>query len=488
MTANLIQFMPVLAGSVQPIYVDPYWDYVSFVTEYMWTPRDISVNDSQLVPVGQPFRYPLLVDEYTPPEDGVSDQACYRWASGSSSGSSICLEDCSHVKLDDHDFEIKLRVRSLDTMTSLHNLCGRWYSSGSGNRSWFLRYNGSSKKLEFYVSTTGSTDYTDHCTFRLGTTTNDGMDYTEFLDGMWHDIIVTRSGTIITLKIDGMTGFESIVINSNSIYDPPDDYLPLHIGAVSADPSSRRINSGCWRGYINRFEMTVGTTKQLDVTFNNIWSYWWAGKYPQDNVVSNLNWSSVQHFDDDGLVHLPGYIGNYYPYDVGFNFLGQDFTIELFDLTFCQNDNDIQMLIGFGWPTTNKCWALFCYDDPLGDGHTGTLVFKYTYDGGTEHVVTLMTGLINGELITKTFAASRVGSTLHLYLDGIEIATETLTDDLYDISPSGKLSLYANASNGNAATDITRISAIRLTKGIGRYAGAKYRMPARPLPLTDGSP
>lgn len=495
----LLHIMPIMSPH-RPLIGDPYWEYVSFLSEWrgresdddgpatalMNIPRDVSPNNLPLSISGTPHRFPLAGDGVSAATRGVSDDGVYEFDRNDSVGSAIVVTDCGPLALLDNNFTIRIRFRTSDTAG--FNFAGRWNTSGG--LSWKLEHYIGLGHIRFLISVDGSRSGSDMCVFRLGNGVNpdnDGVTGAVLFDNDWHEIIVTRSGFVISISVDGHVGYQSISMvedfSTEFIHEPGPETSLLHIGSVPADPNGIRTSTGNFEGQISHFEMTIDGVEALTLNFDKYWGMWWAGNYPQSLVNTSINLGSTLFQDETGLVKHPTYAGNSWPYDVSLNLLNEDFTIEVFEAKFKFINKKIQTIVGQGWPS-QRIWR-FIVQNSAGPDTPGSLVFQYTLDNATINTVTLLTGLADGDILTKTFTVSRYNGYLRFYVDGQLVTTVAIGSSLYSAAGgSVRLGFFNNASNGDAADSSYRVLAIRITKGVGRYRGPFYRIPPLPLPLS----
>jgi hypothetical protein len=493
----LLHIMPIMK-SHRPYPGDPYFDYVTFLTEFHGRPDDdttspatvdqnipldSSTNNLPLFISGTPHRFPLDDDGVSSAPMGVSDIAAYEFDRQDLIGSAIVVGDCTPLALTDKDFEIHVRLRT--TSTNAYSIAGRW--KNLGGYSWVLDYYTGLNMMRFRVSIDGTHIDTTwgYCYFRLGSS-DDGLTLAEFANNEWHDIIVSREGPLIMLTIDGhlaSTNIDMLNLDSMVIYDPEPDKVLLNIGGIPATESGTLTASGNFDGQIKFFKMTIDGDVELDVNFNEYWSMWWVGHYPQSLITSSLNLNGETFQNEKGLKHKPGgYIGNYWPYDETLDFGSGDFTIELFDVITKFDNNKIQTIVGMGWPAY-KCWRLITKNTGA-FGSPGHLVFQYTVDNTTEYTIELKAGLISGVLLEPmNISISRFDGEIRCYINGQKVAEAAAAGGIYSGADHDvRLGFFANMSNAHVASDSDQVLAIRLTKGIGRYRGPFYRMPTLPLP------
>lgn len=495
----LLHIMPIMSPH-RPLIGDPYWNEVSFLSEWrgresdddepatalMNIPKDVSPNNLPLSISGTPHRFPLAGDGVSAAIRGVSDDGVYEFDRNNSVGSAIVVTDCGPLALLNYDFVIRIRFRTPDSDQT--NFAGRW--NASGGLSWDLHHYIGLGHIRFRVSVDGSTTPIEMCKFRLGNGVNpdnDGVTSAELFDNNWHEIIVTRSGPLITMTVDDHTGYENIHmtedLSTEYIYEPGPENSLLHIGSLPADPTGIRTSGGNLEGQISHFEMTINGSEALTLNFDKYWGMWWAGNYPQSLINSSINLGSTLFQDGAGLVKHPTYAGNSWPYDVSLNLLNEDFTIEVFEAKFKFINKKIQTIVGQGWPS-QRIWR-FIVQNSAGPDTPGSLDFQYTLDNVTINTVTLLTGLTDGDILTKTLAVSRYNGYLRFYVDGQLVTTAAIASSLYSAAAgSVRLGFFNNASNGDAADSSYRVLAIRITKGVGRYRGPFYRIPPLPLPLS----
>lgn len=495
----LLHIMPIMKPH-RPLIGDPYWGSVSFLSEWrgrrsdddgpatalMNIPRDIGPNNLPLSISGTPHRFPLAPDGVSAAPQGVSDNGVYEFDRNDLIGSSIVVTNCGPLALLNHDFSIYIRFRSTDDTGS--NFASRW--NVSGGLSWNLHHYVGLNHIRFRVSVDGSTTPIDMCIFRLGNgvnPANDGVTAAELFDYNWHEIEVTRSGPIITMKVDGHAGYEGINmiedLSTEYIYEPGPENSLLHIGSIPADPTGIRTSTGNFEGQISNFEMIINGHEVLNLNFDKYWGMWWAGNYPQSLINTSNNLGSTLFQDELGLVKHPTYAGNAWPYDVSLNLLNEDFTIEVFEARFKFINKKVQTIVGQGWPT-QRIWR-FVVQNSAGPDTPGSLVFQYTLDNATINTVTLLTDLADGEILTKTLTVSRYNGYLRFYVNGQLITTVVIGSSLYSAAGSSvRMGFFNNTSNGDAADSSYRVLAIRITKGVGRYRGPFYRIPPLPLPLS----
>jgi len=503
MTGPLLHVMPLMKPH-RPIVGDPYITYVSFMSEFngrppgytgpatdlMNIPKD-TANNAPLFISGSPHRYPLDTDLWSPAPLGISDVACYEADLTPGYGSAIVVGDCSSIALGGSDFTIEMKVRA--TADQKDNACyfaGRWKSGGG--YSWSIDYYYALRQMRFSISCNGTTtEFADNkqAKFRMSSTgTNDGVTVDDFFDDQWHTITVARSGRYISISIDGAVGYKMIdtsITASTAIYDPPGDTSLLHIGSIPADLTGIRTSGLSFRGKIKYLHMDVGGPA-LTVDFNEYWSYWVLGHYPQDKHVQQLPYNALELQEEMGLRKLSGYVGPQWPYDAELDFVDHDFSIELFGAYLGHNDNYSQQVVGYGWPTAgSKTWRFLIHDDPAGDGHSGRLIFQYSLDGTNVQEMVLKTGLVSGVMQEYDLAITRLGGTLRAYIDGVRITTASISGSL-NTSSGLPLSFYANSlGNGDVCRNETRLKAIRLTDEHARYINRSYRVPSLPLPKTS---
>lgn len=493
----LLHIMPIMKPH-RPLIGDPYWNEVSFLSEWrgraaldtspatslMNIPRDTGPHNIPLSIAGTPHRFPLAEDGVSVAPKGVSSNGAYEFDRNDSVGSAIVATNCEHLALHNRDFQIRVRFRTTDL--DGFNLAGRWNTSGG--LSWSIyKYTGL-RHLRFRISINGSTTESDMCKFRLGNSvnpSNDGVTEAQLSDGNWHEVIVTRTGGAITMTVDGYLGYENILMSSLStdyIYEPGPTNSLLHIGSLAADPTGIRTSTGNFEGQISHFEMDIDNDPAIEVHFDEYWGMWWAGNYPQSLINTSNTLGSTLFQDETGLVKHPTYAGNSWPYDVSLNLLNEDFTIEVFEAKFKFINKKIQTIVGQGWPS-QRIWR-FIVQNSAGPDTPGSLVFQYTLDNATINTVTLLTGLADGAILTKTLAVSRYNGYLRFYVDGQLVTTAAIASSLYSAATgSVRLGFFNNASNGDPADISYRVLAIRITKGVGRYRGPFYRIPPLPLPL-----
>lgn len=496
MTGPLNHFMPVIAANRHrqiPEGLDPYFNYVSFLTEFhgrpdtnfsdidpmLNIPRDSSESEIPLFISGNPIRFPHTGDGIEVAPRGVSETASYFAKYDDGVGAAIIVGENSAINLSNQDFEIRVKLRT--TNTNAYNIAGRWRAGGG--LSWAIGYYKAMKTLNFVMSWNGTNVFSQNATFRLGTI-NDGMTVAEFANDQPHEIIVSRVGDIIKIYIDGMAGSEYIKmadVESKSIFDPAPHIALLNIGSVGADLTGYRTSTGNFRGYMDSFKMSVAGVEVLDVDFNEYWSYWWIGNYPQNKYPNSVSWGGSFFQDQQGLKKHPTYIGTYWPYDEEIDFQTEDFTIEVFGVSISFLNQEVQHLIGMGWDSY-KCWR-FLTKNSAGNGSPGRFVFQFSEDNITVKEIIIYDGLPSGHIITGDFAAVRFGSTISIYHDGVRVAQGAITTGIYSGSfGQVPLSFYNAQQKGNTADDPTRILAVRLTKGIARYRNRGYRVPTLPLP------
>lgn len=506
MTGPLNHFMPVIAANRHRVITgDPYIDYVSFMTEFrgrpvgytgpgldnMNIPRDLA-NNTPLFIAGTPNRFPLenpAADTPVPAPMGISDFAAYRADLNGGFGSGITVMDTSHLQFGENDFEIRIRAASNQIRDQY--LCGRWVSGGN---CWAIQYYYAMKQLRFIFTTTGSTvEFNEYPIFRMGTT-NDGLTQAEFFDGNFHDIVVTRSGTALSISVDGLPGYKMgnmTYTTLPSIYDGPGggSTPPFCIGAIPATLNTIRVGNGNWRGLIKKCEIDVGGGPALNVNFDafgdhEYWSMWWVGHYPQTKWPSALNLEGTNPHEfqtDQGLIKETNYIGNYWPYDDELNLLGEDFTLEVFNAKFTFIQNKIQTIIGMGWPGV-KAWR-FIVQNQGTTGTPGQLAFQYSLDSTTVVTIPLISDMVPNSTYNVSFSISRVGSDLRAYLNGLRVFQGTISGSLSDCAGSAvRMGFYADNNNSSTANSDMQVLGFRMTKGIGRYRSRSYRVPTLPLP------
>lgn len=495
----LLHIMPIMKPH-RPLIGDPYWNEVSFLSEWrgrqssdngpatalMNIPRDIGPNNLPLSISGTPHRFPLAEDGVSAAIRGVSEDGAYEFDRNNTPGSAIVVTDCGPLALLNHDFTIQLRFRGSDPDQC--SFAGRWNTSGG--LSWVLDYSIGLGHIRFRISTDGSLTPIEMCKFRLGNSvnpTNDGLSAAEVFDNEWHEIIVTRSGFLITITVDGNPGYEGINmvedLSTEYIYEPGPKNSLLHIGSIPADPTGIRTNLGNFKGQISNFKMIVNHIEVLNLNFDKYWGMWWVGNYPQSLINTSNILGSTLFQDELGLIKHPTYKGNAWPYDVSLNLLNEDFTIEVFEAKFKFINKKVQTIVGQGWPT-QRIWR-FIVQNSAGPDTPGSLVFQYTLDNATINTVTLLTGLADGDILTKTLAVSRYNGYLRFYVDGQLITTVAIGSSLYSAAGgSVRLGFFNNTSGGDSADSSYRVLAIRITKGVGRYRGPFYRIPPLPLPLS----
>lgn len=494
----LLHIMPIMKPH-RPLTSDPHWNQVSFLSEWrgrsyddggpatdlMNIPRDNGPYNLPLTISGTPRRFPLASDGVSAAPRGVSDNGVYEFDRNDMVGSSIVVTDCGPLALLNQDFHIYMRLRTTDDAGS--NFAGRWNSSGGF--SWMLHHYVGLNHIRFRVSVDGVTTSTNMCVFRLGNnvnTDNDGISAAQFFDYNWHEIEVTRSGSLITMTVDGHPASESILMvehfSNDFIYEPGPENSLLHIGSIPADPTGTRTSTGNFEGQISNFEMFIDGDEVLNLNFDKYWGMWWAGTYPQTPINTTNNLGVTMFQDEAGLIKHPTYAGNAWPYDVSLNLLNEDFTIEVFEARFMFINKKVQTIVGQGWPS-QRIWR-FVVQNSAGPDTPGSLVFQYTLDNSTIHTVTLLTGLSDGVILTKTLTVSRYDGQLRFYVDGRLITTVPISSSLYSAAIGNiRMGFFNNAMNGDPADSSYRVLAIRITKGVGRYRGPYYRIPPLPLPL-----
>lgn len=494
----LLHIMPIMKPH-RPLIGDPYWNEVSFLSEWRGRkigdtgpataliniPQDSSPNNLPLEIAGTPHRFPLAADGVSAAPKGVSNNGVYEFDRNDSVGSAIVVTDCGPLALHNHDFTIYIRFRSTDDTG--FNFAGRW--NRSGGLSWTLhRYIGMNH-IRFQVSVDGSTNYVEMCRFRLGNNENpdhDGISAAQLFDNNWHEIIVSRTGPLIQMTIDGHLGYQSINMiadfSNEYIYEPGPSNSLLHIGSLAADPTGIRTGTGNFEGQISHFQMIINGVQALNLNFDKYWGMWWAGNYPQSHINTSNILGSTLFQDEAGLVKHPTYVGNAWPFDPCLDLLNEDFTIEVFEAKFKFINKEIQTIVGQGWPK-QRIWR-FIVQNSAGPDTPGSLVFQYSLDNSTINTVTLIPNLVDGEILTRTLAVSRYNGYLRFYVDGQLVTTVAITTSLYSAAIDNvPLRFFNNTSKQDSADSSYRVLAIRITKGVGRYRGPYYRIPPLPLPL-----
>ena len=502
MTGPLLHFMPVIAGARhRPIPGDPYFDFISLLTEFkgrptgysgpkigdMDVPKDKSSNNLPLFISGFPGRFPLGSDGLAPAEKGVSDSAAYVFDRTGGAGSAIVVGQNSANNFGENDFTVEMKVRS--TNQAACDFAGRWKYAGSagGGYSWVLSWYSAMNRIRFEISTEGrTTEITEKAEFWLSDSINDGLTKATFFDDQWHTIVVSRSGLSISISIDGMPGRGTIDMTRTThpwIYDPLPQNALLNIGSIPADLNGIRTSTGRFKGMIDYFKITVGGATTLDVDFNDYWSMWWIGNYPQTKApTNNVTGYDGEPIEEAGIKKSTTYIGAHWPYDVSLDLLDSDFTIEIFDLYMEFRQNSVQTVMGMGWGGPTRCWRLVLRNTGA-PGTLGTLVFEYTSNGTTVTSVPIIESLAPGAVISGDLALSRFGAVLRAYWNGYRVRSHNMTGNIYGAAAASiRFGLFSNANNSDNAWETSRIKAIRYTKGKARYKNSAYRVPTLPLP------
>ncbi len=524
----LMHFMPVIAGARhrESTLIDPFINYVSFQTEFhgrvtgnrepatdfQTIPKDLALNHPLFV-AGMPRRYPLSGENsHEPPPLGISEYGAYYAAEHpefgfSPQGCGVVVLDCSDLNLDGHDFTMSIKVSAKNTEKNrAQTIAGRW-GTGSNTRSWILEYYLVYGLIQFRYATNSDDRIAPQDNmpyFRLGRlsagiyTEDDGITADEFFNDTWHEIVVSRQGDLMNISIDGIPGHRGADFSENptdEIFSLPAFENLLAIGAVTASQTGPRVSSANWRGMINTFYLEIDGQPKLDVRFNEYWSLWWIGHYPVEKYPRTTPMLTEALQDQNGLIKQSPYVGISWPYDVTIDFEDKDFTIEVFALRFSHVYQHPQHIFGRGWATAgNRVWRLYVYDDPAAPAypfsnplnHQGKLVFQWSYDGTTVHEITLKSGIVQNQIYTIDFAASRFEGMLRLYINGTKVGEDDNGGAAHYAGTDLSMAFYSNSVSGQeTALTITGIQGVRLTKDKARYRGNSYRVPPLPLPRTS---
>lgn len=175
--------------------------------------------------------------------------------------------------------------------------------------------------------------------------------------------------------------------------------------------------------------------------------------------------------------------GDYFtfPNSTDWNFGSGDYTVELFaKWTTLPSSGNYGGLIGrFDTTGNNRCWFLYSYNT----AGTYSIGFE-THSAGTASPYVLCS--TNTTITTGVWyhiAACRYGSTIRLFIDGVQVAT-TGAGDVY----SGSIPLYVGVIGPNYTSPGSingYIDNIRITKGLARYKTAQFTVPTEAYPASQ---
>ena len=368
------------------------------------------------------------------------------------------------------DFTIEFWVKSDGIpATGDTTIMGNWYSSTIYRR-WSVNFNSTTRLISFEFRTSASTTLT--ASFSVGA---NATVWNNFWTAGWHNIVVQRSGTALTIYVDGVAGNVVATIPSG-VGNNTNTTLGFLFGAGAY--SYNRI----FTGWIDEFRVTknvvryptapFGSSTMLprgdadpnwsDVTcllgFDNTFGINLGGTsgYSKSDVVYSSKFESNNlvglHFD--GLASR-----NYQNWTIGtnssMNLGSDDFT---FEIEFSKVMNATQPMMApasgvmpFRISAVNNTTQSFKVCDASGaDLFTHNLVFVI---GNTYKV-----------------AIVREGGAIRLYLDGVITASGSISGSVADFGSD----ILINAA---ISSDPHHVKGFRFTRG-ARYKGSTYTPPS----------
>lgn len=443
---------------------------------------------------------------------------CYRrnsgvFGSGSAmqfsrdNGSAAVVSNTTDILLSNSDFTIETWFKADVAFTGTTYLMGRYFATSQ--RSWYMWYDFTNKRISFTYSTDGTTDAAT-AYFRLGAT-NDGVTNATLFDNNWHLISVTRTSGTIVVHVDGKNGANTASISTTAIFESGLTVYTMIGSRNNAAATKVASNLGVsftanCTALLDEVRFTVGSARYSNTTYTPATAKWprggtndasWSNvklllgfedgginRYGADATnalgTSAGEWtessSSYQSLtevvDADGFMKASGVVGLRMNYDANHEITGGSFTVELFKVKVTAQSFGSGHLFGV-WGTT-KCWR-FAYSGT-------TIRFEYTTDGTTVQSLNFVTGLTAGTTYTMDLAVTWNGSSLIAYKDGVQTASATPGASIQNnTTAQNMLTWFSNANNGDGPVVSTRVKAARMTKAV-RYTGSSYAVPSLPLP------
>lgn len=153
-----------------------------------------------------------------------------------------------------------------------------------------------------------------------------------------------------------------------------------------------------------------------------------------------------------------------------------DFTVELFGVKFADNTALRGLIAHYNATGNQRSWN-FIYD---GAAATDVLQVTLSGNGSTTTVITAnFTPTVNQ---AYNLCFERSGSTVRIYVDGTMIGSGTFAGSVFESTADMRVGASASAS---ASLHNGRMKAVRITKGVARYAtNGSYTVPTLPLPTS----
>lgn len=480
---------PYAFGPATP--VDPSFSLVTFLSEF--GPAfdasliDLGPNAESLVPLGVPNRG----------RTGKFGTGYFKQPSdfSSSAGGSLAWTNVTNAAFSNSDWCVEAWVRSAtepQNGTTNMPIIARYRSTGT-QKCWKLGYTrnnaGNTHSFVGLVSLDGTTDLT--CSFKTGTTSNDGWTTAQIFDGNWHHVAMVRSGTTVKMYVDGVAGATTAAVSTTAMND--DASTPVVIGAqINSALPTLTMNTPCQDIELDELRISVGAARYTS-------NFTPPAAIFGRNSGADANWSSVKllvAFDDragmfnqygsttkdylfTGLAVANQYFTSYglaaggnahqVASDAAFDFAAGDFSVEVWFKTGAAVTATKQ-IVGCWGSSGNFSWR-------IGISTSSALSFQYSLDGTT--IVTTSFGAITTATIYSV-AVCRIGTTVYLFLNGTQVATNSIGSGTIKDSLVGAIPLAIGG-----VTSGSEVQALRITKGVGagRYNGSTYVVPTIPLPI-----
>lgn len=161
------------------------------------------------------------------------------------------------------------------------------------------------------------------------------------------------------------------------------------------------------------------------------------------------------------------------PDSADFNFPG-DYTIELFKVVWVSSATQMRLLSHYNTTGNQQSWLI------VYGASAGQLWFNGSTNGSSSTTISYTWTPTNGT--EYDIAVDRSGSTVRLYVDGVMVASGTISGALHN--STDVLAIGAGRSGAAFANVFTgTCKAVRITKGVARYAtNGSYTVPSLPLP------
>jgi hypothetical protein len=445
-------------GGETPPASDPYWANVSLLTE---TTNINGANNFTLLDSSS--------NNFSITNDGASvTQGTFGPVAAAASGYFPSRAQSAHVTTDNFsystgDFTIEAWVYPTATFTGMTIFSQDGDTRIAGTYTGQFAIDGGNNKLQYNYYTSSSSQTTI-----LVTTST-------ILPNTWTHVAISRSGTSVKMFINGIAGY------SDTIATMYQGTCISGIGCVPVPTASKNFS-----GYISDLRVTntavytsnfsvptapltaIAGTKLL-MSFDNAGIYDAAAKNDMFTKY-DAQVSTTQAKFGTTSIKLDG-TGDYVsmPSNTDLQIVGGDFTIESW--IYATSTSLQQMINQDDGTSTNQTFTVRMESN-------GSLGFIY------------YTGVSRGSAITRTtsntiplnvwtnIAVSRTGSTLKMFINGVQGYSGTATS-MYQGSVPTTLGAFTNGAYGYNFNGY--MQDVRITKGVGRYT-TDFTPPTQPFP------